>query len=226
MKIDNKYTKMQESAYSAGTSNHLEHNANPDYWDILLVPDASFKNKYALDFGCGKGRNVQNIIDKLDFKRVDGVDISLNNINHCKKHLKDSRFFKNNGIDLKDISSDYYQFVMSTIVLQHIPVRDIRLNIKREIYRILKHSGIFRFQMGYGKDLINKNGTDRVAYSENKYDAHGTNGSLDVRIIDKTELFKDLEDIGFIIESYGIKDSFSDLGHPQWIYVSCKKPNK
>ena len=36
MEIDNKYTLMQKSAYSGGTSNHLEHNNNSKYWNILL----------------------------------------------------------------------------------------------------------------------------------------------------------------------------------------------
>ena len=43
--IDNRYTKMQKSQYKNGTSNHEEHNENPDYWDILLGELKDYKNK-------------------------------------------------------------------------------------------------------------------------------------------------------------------------------------
>ena len=42
---NNNYTQMQKSSYNVGTSNHLEHNDNPDYWDILLG-DLKDKNKW------------------------------------------------------------------------------------------------------------------------------------------------------------------------------------
>ena len=80
MNTDNKYTQMQESFYTSGTSNHQEHNGNKDYWDILLNNENKFSEGIALDFGCGKGRNVYNLIQEFDFKRVDGIDISNNNI--------------------------------------------------------------------------------------------------------------------------------------------------
>ena len=56
----NTYTEMQKTFYSSGTSNHDEHNSNPDYWGVLLSDLNSRVNwdgKIALDFACGKGRN-------------------------------------------------------------------------------------------------------------------------------------------------------------------------
>lgn len=61
---DNQYTLMQKLAYSIGTNNHEVHNSNPDYWFILLgdLKDSeSWNGKTALDFACGKGRNVTNL---------------------------------------------------------------------------------------------------------------------------------------------------------------------
>ena len=84
---DNKYTSMQKGQYHYGTSNHLEHNNNPHYWDILLG-DLKDKEKWdggtALDFACGKGRNVTNMLSLCDWSRVDGVDISIGNIEFNK----------------------------------------------------------------------------------------------------------------------------------------------
>ena len=60
---------MQKSRYNKGTSNHEEHNSNPNYWDILLsdLKDKElWKGKKALDFACGKGRNVINMLNLQD----------------------------------------------------------------------------------------------------------------------------------------------------------------
>ena len=62
---NNQYTKMQKKQYSNGTSNHSEHNSNDDYWNILLDDiknKDAWKDKVGLDFGCGKGRNVTNLL--------------------------------------------------------------------------------------------------------------------------------------------------------------------
>ena len=33
---ENRYTAMQKIAYASGTSDHLEHNANEEYFSVLL----------------------------------------------------------------------------------------------------------------------------------------------------------------------------------------------
>ena len=53
MDSTNRYTMMQKGQYYNGTSNHLDHNNNPDYWDVLLgdLKDSNkWTNKIALDF--------------------------------------------------------------------------------------------------------------------------------------------------------------------------------
>jgi len=58
------YSKMQTRFYKSGTSDHLEHNDNQDYWGILLegVSDTQCRGGHALDCACGKGRNVKNLL--------------------------------------------------------------------------------------------------------------------------------------------------------------------
>ena len=49
----NRYTMMQKGQYYGGTSNHLDHNDNPDYWGVLLgdlKESKKWKNKVALDY--------------------------------------------------------------------------------------------------------------------------------------------------------------------------------
>lgn len=225
---DNKYTHMQKSAYAGGTTNHEEHNTNPDYWDILLG-DLKDKQKWAdkvgLDFACGRGRNVTNMFNLCDWKRIDGVDISEGNIQSNKVSYvnQNSNWYCNNGVDVSELKTEEYDFIMSTIALQHIPVYDIRKSLITDLYRTLKSGGLFSFQMGYGSDLDSPLGP-RVSYFENYYDANGTNSVCDVRIQNEEDVIKDLSEIGFTNITIEVRESYSDRGHPKWIYVKAYKP--
>ena len=226
---NNTLTIMQKKEYLNGTTNHENHNLNLDYWDILL---SDLKNcekwngKCALDFACGKGRNVTNIHNLCDWEQVDGVDISQSNISYCIENYKQysSNWYCNNGVDLSEIESEKYDFIMSTIALQRIPVYEIRRNILEEIFRVLKSGGLFSFQMGYGTGLSDKHDRPRSYYYENVYQASKTNSEYDVRIQNEKEVIEDLENIGFKEITTQIRPSFSDDGHPEWIYIKCFKP--
>jgi len=228
MDKNNQYTNMQKSQYLLGTNNHLNHNDNPDYWNVLLGDLKSadnWENKIALDFACGKGRNVTNMLSLCHWERVDGIDISPNNIHYCMKEYKDfsSNWYCNNGIDVSDLKDDEYDFIMSTIALQHIPVYDIRRSILSDLLRVLKPGGLFSFQMGYGSGLADPLGREKSEYYDNAWSAKGTNSTHDVRVQSEQEIADDLKNIGYINISTVVKDSFSDMGHPQWIYVKCYK---
>lgn len=225
---NNRYTNMQKQAYAGGTSNHEEHNTNPDYWNILLgdlKDKEKWDGKVALDFACGKGRNVTNMFNLCNWNRVDGIDISESNINHNKSEYSQqpSDWYCNNGVDVSDLKNNEYDFIMSTIALQHIPVYDIRKSLITDLLRTLKSGGLFSFQMGYGNDLESPLGP-RVSYFENYYDANGTNSACDVRIQNVDDVIKDLTEIGFINIKTEIKESYSDSGHSHWIYIKAYKP--
>ena len=225
---ENKYTKMQKNQYASGTSNHEEHNTNPDYWNILLGDLQNKENwigKIGLDFACGRGRNITNMFNLCDWARIDGIDISEGNITQNRQEYieQNSNWYCNNGVDVSDLKDNEYDFIMSTIALQHIPVYDIRKSLITDLFRTLKSGGVFSFQMGYGKDLIDVNGRPRSSYFDNSYDASQTNGEYDVRVQNEEDLIKDMESIGFKNVTIEIRDSWSDIGHPQWIYVRCEK---
>jgi SAM-dependent methyltransferase len=228
---DNKYTQMQRAFYDMNSqkmvvTNHLEHNDNPDYWNILLgdLKDELLDDKVGLDFGCGCGRNIYNLLTNWKWKRVDGVDIGQHHVRATEEFLKSNglnnfKVYLNNGIDLKPLLDDEYHFVMSTIVFQHIAVHEIRYNLMSEIYRVLKPNGLFSFQMGFGYNPE----FFTVDYYANHYDATGTNSDCDVRVEKALHLVKDLEKIGFNDISYEIKPSWSNQVHKQWIYVKAYK---
>jgi ubiquinone/menaquinone biosynthesis C-methylase UbiE len=225
---ENKYTKMQKAQYASGTNNHENHNANSNYWDILLgdlKDKQNWDGKIALDFACGKGRNVTNMLNLCDWARVDGIDISEGNISHNKNEYQsqNSNWYCNNGTDVSQLNDNEYDFIMSTIALQHIPVYDIRKSLITDLLRTLKPGGIFSFQLGYGEGLESPIGP-RVSYFENHYDAPGTNSICDVRVHTEEEVINDLKEIGFVNITTEVRESYDDSGHPQWIYVKCYKP--
>lgn len=234
MDANNQYSNMQRNQYNTTAAemavmNHRQHNANPDYWNILLKPlqdnPAGWAGKMALDFGCGHGRNVENMLNLApSFPRVDGCDISSQNVVYAEKYLNEKGFkdrfklYVNNGVALDVIPDNQYDFVMSTIVLQHICVYDIRFSLLKDIFRTMKSGGIFSFQMGYGP-------AHPVArtYYENYYQATGTNGSYDVKILDPKEAYDDLAKIGFVNINHEIRPPFDDR-HSNWIFIKATKP--
>ena len=223
-----KYNAMQKRVYSAGTNDHLNHNKNKFYWTFFIKNN--IKGEIALDFACGKGRNIENLLKQGNFKSVHGIDISESNINYCKSRFLNKNVVAHliNGLDFQDLDSNIFDYVMSTIALQHIPVHKIRHTLFQEIYRVMKVGGVFRFQMGYGPkpkpyllQLFNK--VKQSSYYKNATNAKGTNSLHDVRIHDYKNLKKDLLKIGFNNFSKFITESFDDNQHPNWIWIEVTK---
>ena len=121
---------------------------------------------------------------------------------------------------LRPIKNTFYDFVLSTIVLQHICVYDTR-----DIFRVLKNGGILSFQMGYNSSVLDPNSKKKLTtYYENNTRALGTNSSNDVVVQDKKEVINHLKDIGFVNIKTTIRNSFSDIILKNWIYILAKKP--
>ena len=193
-----------------------------DYDDYLMKGvGKSYKNKLALDFGCGPGRNSIKYHDL--FRRIDGVDISEELIKKAKENFKFHKvslpkLFVNNGYDLSGIEDNTYDFVMSTIAMQHICVYSTRFNLLKEFYRILKKGGKISIQMGYGKDS-----PQSVGYYEDYYNSIRTNRGCDTRIESPAQVRKDLVKIGFKDFEYDIRPTGPGDIHPNWIFFWAKK---
>lgn len=236
---NNKYTNMQRSFYDStadimAIENHRGHDSNPDYYGLLLsdVYDnpKDWVGKSALDFGCGIGRNVDNLSKLADWSHVDGCDISSENIERADKFLStvldksNYNLYTTTGTDLNPIESDRYDFVMSTIVLQHIAVYDIRFSILSDIFRVMRSGGLFSFQMAQYRREVRT-----ASYYDNVYDASVTNGAFDVSIEDPFNMVADLQKIGFYNISYEIKNEWdanskSYFPYDNWIYFKAFKP--
>lgn len=101
-----------------------------------------------LEIGCGAGR-VTRALARL-FGEVHGVDVSGEMIRQAKLALQDlpnAFVYQNNGQDLAVVPPLQFDFAFSSIVFQHIPSREIIENYVREVQRLLRPGGLFKFQV-------------------------------------------------------------------------------
>jgi SAM-dependent methyltransferase len=101
-----------------------------------------------LEIGCGSGR-ITRALSEL-FGQVYAVDISGEMIRLARESLHDrpnAHVFQNNGSDLSVLGDVQVDFAFSYIVFQHIPSRDVIRSYVREVHRILRPGGLFKFQV-------------------------------------------------------------------------------
>lgn len=211
---------------------HYKDNEKYDYEKYLLSPIKNSTKKYiALDFGCGPGRMIKKM-GKI-FKRVDGVDISRNNILKAKVYTRNLHnqpiYYVNNGYDLREIPSKTYDLVYTTIAFHHIPIHKTRKKLLEEFYRILRPGGWVSLQMVYHNNLHTLPKHHKTSrWNENPYDANGTNGTYDVVITPKdlVNIKKDLRDINFKNFSFKLAPPpvSKEVGlYDKWIFLYAKK---
>ena len=101
-----------------------------------------------LEIGCGAGRVTRALAEV--FGQVYGVDISGEMVAQAKAALaatSNVHVFQNNGADLTVLENTRIDFAFSSIVFQHIPSRDVIYNYVREVGRLLRNGGLFKFQV-------------------------------------------------------------------------------
>ena len=237
------YFSMQESHYEVNSdqlvkTNHSVHNLNPNLIKIgfssILAEPQEFRGENALDFGCGGGRNLLNLASFNLFSRIDGVDISSNNLKHASDLFKKTypkikhSTYKNSIHNLGVPEKVKYKFVFSTIVLQHIASWELRQLIFEQIFQCLKSGGVFSFQMGFNDRNLARNweypkNKVRVPYRMNFHGAKSTNGKFDVTISHPQQIVKDLEIIGFKEVEWVITPSFANNTHCAWIWFNARR---
>lgn len=232
---ENRYTDMQKSFYETMASSWNVTNRDPvvgsfdahNNWSdykFLFNDLSDLKEKRALDFGCGPGRNLVKYADK--FNQIDGVDISIKNLENARVWIRENNhnpdnfvLYNCNGVDLAAVPSGTYDVVFSTICLQHICVHEIRYNYFKEFFRVLSPGGVFTAQMGYGSPSPYS-----VDYYDNHYAATGTNRTCDTQVKDPQQLKGDLDAIGFVDFEYTIRPCGPGDCHPAWIFFHATKP--
>ena len=104
-------------------------------------------NKFdrVLEIGCGIGRILKPLSFK--FKEVYGVDISDSMVELSKDYIKEDNIeiIQNDGYSLP-FDGDYFDYVFSLLVFQHLGSREMMENYVRESNRVLSSGGLFKFQ--------------------------------------------------------------------------------
>ena len=101
-----------------------------------------------LEIGCGAGR-VTRALARL-FGEVAAVDVSGEMVRLARQALTafpHVTIHQNNGRDLTILDKSQFDFAFSSIVFQHIPSREVIENYVREVHRLLRPGGLFKFQV-------------------------------------------------------------------------------
>lgn len=109
------------------------------------------KEMTVLEIGCGSGR-ITRALSEI-FGEVYAVDISGEMIRQAEQSLQDrpnAHVFQNSGADLSVLGDIRVDFAFSFIVFQHIPSREVIRSYVREVHRLLRPGGLFKFQVQGG----------------------------------------------------------------------------
>lgn len=109
---------------------------------LKILDEFDFNGKKILDYGCGDGFYSAYLHKKG--ASVVGLDISQKMIDFAKyNYQKDNNgisFFLTDGTNLK-FESDYFDYIISSLVLQHVVDEKILSNLFNEFSRTLKENG-------------------------------------------------------------------------------------
>jgi SAM-dependent methyltransferase len=112
------------------------------------------KQMTVLEIGCGSGR-ITRALSEI-FGEVYAVDISGEMIRQARQSLADrpnAHVCQNSGADLSVLGDVRVDFAFSFIVFQHIPSREVIRNYVREVHRLLRPGGLFKFQVQGGSGM-------------------------------------------------------------------------
>lgn len=118
--------------------------------EVLKVSDDlgdPVRRECALDFGCGVGRLSRPLAER--FRECVGLDISEGMLKLARELNEDRpncRFVVNAAPDLQQFESGSFDFVYSSLVLQHMPSEEIVEKYVGEFLRVLRPGGLAVFQ--------------------------------------------------------------------------------
>ncbi|HVY93252.1 MAG TPA: class I SAM-dependent methyltransferase [Bryobacteraceae bacterium] len=139
-------TEWSDEEYFESGRENVRREILTDMTNICQGKDP--KQMKVLEIGCGSGRITRALAEL--FGEVYAVDISGEMIRQAKESLADmpnAQVFQNNGSDLLVLGDIQVDFAFSYIVFQHIPSREVIRNYVRDVNRLLRPGGLFKFQV-------------------------------------------------------------------------------
>lgn len=120
----------------------------------------------ALDFGCGIGRLTRPLA--AHFQECTGVDISEAMVTKARelgRSTTNCSFMVGDGAGLGGIPSDFVDFIVSKLVLQHLPGKKVIQSCIQDFVRVLKKDGLLVFQLPCFIPIRNRLQLRRRAYA-------------------------------------------------------------
>jgi len=102
----------------------------------------------ALEIGCGPGRLMRPM--SRHFTEIHGVDVSDEMVRLARerlRHTPNAHVYHGSGSDLELFPDNYFDFVYSYAVFQHVPSREVVFRYLREAHRVLRPGGVLRCQL-------------------------------------------------------------------------------
>lgn len=119
------------------------HDAHTILHDVFHLLSA---DSVVLEIGCGIGRILTYLAHV--FRRVIGIDVSPEMIARSKDFLSMHRNVETlvgDGCTLAPLADDSVDFAFSYVVFQHIPSKEVIRSYVREVRRVLRPGGVFKF---------------------------------------------------------------------------------
>ena len=135
-----------EDAFYASGRLTVKEEISTDMINICQGTDP--KQMTVLEIGCGIGRVTRALAEI--FGTVHGVDVSgemIRQAREANRAIPNAQFWQNNGTDLSILRETRIDFAFSSIVFQHIPSREVIATYVREVHRLLRPGGLFKFQV-------------------------------------------------------------------------------
>lgn len=112
----------------------------------LLTDRRDPKTLRILEIGCGIGRMTKYLAEV--FGEVHAIDVSGEMVRQARMRLakiSNAYFSEGNGSDFADFPDEYFDFVFSAYVFQHVPSFEVIKSNICDAFRVLKPRGIFKF---------------------------------------------------------------------------------
>ncbi|MFH1326031.1 MAG: class I SAM-dependent methyltransferase [Candidatus Falkowbacteria bacterium] len=227
-KIKNKLLNIVKNGYE---TNADEFSNTRNYvWPELHTVITAVRNSYScseqqnvLDLGCGNGRLFELFRD-TDVKYT-GIDQSHNLIKLAQKKYPEAKFIQGDILNINKITDDKYDLILLIAVLPHIPSRELRLKLLKQIKNHLTPNGKFiiacwnlRARLKYKKliwkySILKLFGLNKMDFGDILFTGFAKKSERYYHAFTKKELQKLLEQAGF-----KIKKIYSDDKN---IYATC-----